>query len=46
MESPNAKSLSAELAALGMDEGALRRVYRTFNAGAKAFKDEAERHGA
>jgi len=46
MESPNAKSLSAELSALGMDEGALRRVYRTFNAGAKAFKDEAERHGA
>ncbi|MGO8799978.1 MAG: oxidoreductase [Roseiarcus sp.] len=46
MESPNAKSLSAGLAALGMDEAALRRVYRTFNAGAEPFKDEAERHGA
>ncbi len=46
MESPNAKSLSAQLAALGMDEQALRRVYRTFNAAAQPFKDEAERHGA
>jgi len=46
MESPNAKSLSAQLAALGMDERALRRVYRTFNAAAKPFSDEAERHGA
>ncbi len=46
MESPNAKSLSARLAVLGMDGRALRRVYRTFNAAAKPFKDEAERHGA
>ncbi|MGA2793091.1 MAG: oxidoreductase [Roseiarcus sp.] len=46
MESPNAKSLSAQLAALGMDERALRHVYRTFNAAAKPFSDEAERHGA
>ena len=46
MESPNAKALSAQLAALGMDGGALRRVYRTFNAAAKPFNDEAERHGA
>jgi coenzyme F420-reducing hydrogenase gamma subunit len=46
MESPNAKSLSAQLAGLGMAEPDLRRVYRTFNAAAKPFKEEAERHGA
>jgi hypothetical protein len=28
-----------------MDESALRRVYRTFNANAAPFHDESERHG-
>jgi sulfhydrogenase subunit delta len=46
MESPNTKSLSTRLAAHGMEEGALSRVYRTFNAASKPFKDESERHGA
>lgn len=45
METPNAPSLSARLAALGMDAEALRRVYRTFNANAAPFRDESERHG-
>ncbi|MBG0811334.1 oxidoreductase [Methylosinus sp. H3A] len=44
MEAPNAPSLSAQLSALGMDEEALRRVYRTFNADAEAFRKESERH--
>ena len=44
METPNAPSLSARLYALGMDEEALRRVYRTFNADAEAFRKESERH--
>ncbi|TDX63474.1 coenzyme F420-reducing hydrogenase gamma subunit [Methylosinus sp. sav-2] len=43
-ETPNAPSLSAQLAALGMDEEALQRVYRTFNAQAEAFREESERH--
>jgi sulfhydrogenase subunit delta len=46
MDSPNPPSLSARLAALGMNEQSLHRVYRTFNAAAKPFQDEAERHGA
>ena len=27
-----------------MDEDALQRVYRTFNANADAFREESERH--
>lgn len=46
METPNTEHLSAQLATLGMDKQALSRVYRTFNAAAKPFKDESERHGA
>ena len=45
METPNASSLSRWLATLGMDERALQRVYRTFNADAQAFRKESERHG-
>jgi len=45
METPNAISLSGWLRELGMDEGALKRVYRTFNANAPAFREESERHG-
>ena len=45
-ETPNAPSLSTRLAALGMDERALQRVYHTFNANAEPFRDEGERHGS
>jgi coenzyme F420-reducing hydrogenase gamma subunit len=45
METPNAASLSRWLRGLGMDDRALQRVYRTFNANAQAFRDESERHG-
>lgn len=45
-ETPNAPSLSGQLAALGMDKRTLYRVYRTFNANAVPFRDESERHGA
>ncbi|MGD9656842.1 MAG: oxidoreductase [Methylocystis sp.] len=44
METPNAPSLSGSLRKLGMDEDALKRVYRTFNANADAFRKESERH--
>jgi hypothetical protein len=44
METPNAPSLSAWLSKLGMDDDALKRVYRTFNANADAFRKESERH--
>jgi sulfhydrogenase subunit delta len=45
METPNAPSLSKWLAALGVDDIALERVYRTFNADAPSFREESERHG-
>jgi coenzyme F420-reducing hydrogenase gamma subunit len=45
METPNAMSLSGWLKELGMDQRDLKRVYRTFNAGAPAFREESERHG-
>ena len=32
---------SRELARLGMSEGAIRRVYRTFNAAAEPFREES-----
>ncbi|MBI5011781.1 MAG: oxidoreductase, partial [Methylocystis sp.] len=44
METPNAPSLSVWLGKLGMDDDALKRVYRTFNANADAFRKESERH--
>jgi sulfhydrogenase subunit delta len=44
-ETPNAPALSQRLATLGMDEPALRCVYRTFNTNAAAFREESERHG-
>jgi coenzyme F420-reducing hydrogenase gamma subunit len=43
-ETPNAAALSRQLAAGGMAEGTLRRVYRTFNANAGPFREESERH--
>jgi sulfhydrogenase subunit delta len=45
-ETPNTVSLSYWLKDLGMDERALRRVYRTFNANAPDFREESERHGS
>lgn len=45
METPNAASLSRWLRNLGMDDQALQRVYRTFNANAEAFREESERNG-
>jgi len=45
-ETPNAPSLTAWLKPLGMDERALQRVYRSFNANAPAFREESERHGS
>jgi sulfhydrogenase subunit delta len=44
-ETPNAPSLSAWLARLGMDERTLQRVYRNFNANAAEFREESGRHG-
>lgn len=44
-ETPNTVSLSAWMARLGMHGPDLRRVYRTFNANAGAFREESERHG-
>jgi sulfhydrogenase subunit delta len=46
METPNAPSLTHWLRKLGMDDRALQRVYRSFNANARAFRDESERHGS
>jgi coenzyme F420-reducing hydrogenase gamma subunit len=45
-ETPNAVSLRTALQAAGMDEGALQRVYRTFNATAESFLKESNSHGA
>ena len=46
METPNPVALSRELARLGMHRGQIERVYRTFNAAAEPFREEAERHGS
>ncbi len=43
-ETPNTASLGGSLRALGMDERALHRIYRTFNANAEAFRCESDRH--
>ncbi|MCR9074159.1 MAG: oxidoreductase [Alphaproteobacteria bacterium] len=44
-ESTNAPALARTLTDLGMDDKALRRIYRTFNADAPDFRYESERHG-
>jgi coenzyme F420-reducing hydrogenase gamma subunit len=44
METPNAPALSARMAELGAERRDLVRVYRTFNAGAKAFREASEAH--
>jgi coenzyme F420-reducing hydrogenase gamma subunit len=38
MEAPNVAALTARLRALGLDERAVARVFRTFNAEAPAFR--------
>jgi coenzyme F420-reducing hydrogenase gamma subunit len=44
MEAPNTPALDARMAALGRDEVDLVRAYRTFNAGAPAFRKAGEAH--
>lgn len=44
-ETPNTASLAASWKALGATEGAILRAFRTFNAGAEAFRKEADAHG-
>jgi len=44
MESPNTHALSAQMRELGSGEIDLVRVYRTFNAGAPAFREASEAH--
>ena len=44
METPNTASLNARMAVLGSEEVDLVRVYRTFNAGAEAFRTAGEAH--
>ena len=44
METPNTPSLSGWLHTLGVDNQALMRIYRTFNANAGPFREESERH--
>jgi sulfhydrogenase subunit delta len=44
METPNTASLSARMAELGAEDVDLVRVYRTFNAGADAFRRASESH--
>lgn len=46
METPNAAALSQRMQALGMDQPALERFWRTFNSDAPAFREESERHGS
>jgi coenzyme F420-reducing hydrogenase gamma subunit len=46
METPNTISLSRQLVHLSMDEKALKRIYSTFNANAKEFREESKRHGS
>jgi len=46
METPNTHALSRELARHGMDAQAIKRVYSTFNANAKEFREEMKRHGS
>jgi coenzyme F420-reducing hydrogenase gamma subunit len=43
-ETPNTDALSRSLRSLGVDEGTLRRLYRTFNANADAFRLQSEHH--
>jgi coenzyme F420-reducing hydrogenase gamma subunit len=44
MESPNTPALAGWLPTLGMAEGEVHRVFRTFNAESEAFREESGRH--
>ena len=46
MESPNAPSLGRWLQSLGMEGSDVRRMFRSFNANATAFREESERRDA
>lgn len=46
METPNAASLTDRLRQLGMDDRAIQRVYRNFNAEAPAFRKQGDGHGS
>ena len=46
METPNANSLTDRLRQLGMDDRAIQRIYRSFNAEAPAFRDQGDDHGS
>lgn len=43
-DTPNTRSLAERLTLLGMDESQTMRFFRTFNAGAEAFRSESEKH--
>ena len=43
-EAPNPPALEPALARLGVTKKHMLRLYRTYNAGAEAFRDEASRH--
>ncbi len=44
MESPNTPALAARFAQLGQDQDTVMRAFRSYNAGAEAFRKESERH--
>jgi coenzyme F420-reducing hydrogenase gamma subunit len=44
-EGANTTALAGELSALGLARRDIARLFRTFNAGAEAFRTEAEAHG-
>jgi sulfhydrogenase subunit delta len=46
METPNTPALTRKLAACGMAERDIQRVYSTFNVGDQTFREEASRHGS
>ncbi|HEY5564497.1 MAG TPA: oxidoreductase [Rhodothermia bacterium] len=43
-EAPNAESLTRRMAELGLDRAGLLRIFRTFNAGAEAFRKQSTIH--
>ena len=45
METPNTVSLTRQLEVLGMDDRGIERVFRTFHAGAEAFKEVSSTRG-
>jgi coenzyme F420-reducing hydrogenase gamma subunit len=43
-DTPNTQSMADRLRVLGMDESEAMRIFRTFNAGAEAFRAQSRRH--